>query len=64
MARIAWTLPALAVLLSACGAAPAPGQPAASAMAPHASAKDPTTATDSAAARTKNTAAASRLSAG
>ncbi len=60
MARIAWTLPALAVLLSACGAAAAPGQQATSAMTPHASAKDPTTATGSAAASTKNTAAASR----
>jgi len=60
MARIARTLPALAVLLSACGAAPAPGQPAASATAPHASAEDPTTATGSAAASTKNAAEASR----
>jgi N-acetylmuramoyl-L-alanine amidase len=59
MARIARTLPALAVLLSACGAA-APGQQATSAMTPHASAKDPTTATGSAAASTKNTAPASR----
>ena len=64
MARIARTLPALAVLLSACGAAPAPGQPAASAMAPHASAKDPTAATDSPAARTKNTAVSEPVSAG
>jgi N-acetylmuramoyl-L-alanine amidase len=60
MARIARTLPALAVLLSACGAAPAPGQPAASTMAPHASPKDLTAATDSPAARTKDTAVASR----
>ena len=50
MRRIASALPALAVLLSACGAAPAPGQPAAS----HISTTDP------AAASTGNTAAASR----
>jgi N-acetylmuramoyl-L-alanine amidase len=69
MARIAWTLPVLAVLLSACGAAAAPGQQGAaaapgqqatSAPAPHASAKDPTTATGSAASSTTNTAEASR----
>jgi len=45
MARIARTLPALAVLLSACAAAAPPGQQVTSAMTPHASAKDPTTAT-------------------
>ena len=50
MRRIASALPALAVLLSACGAAPAPGPPAAS----HISTTDP------AAASTGNTAAASR----
>ena len=60
MARIARTLPVLAVLLSACGAAAAPGQQATSAPTPHASAKDPTTATGPAAASTKNTAEASR----
>jgi len=60
MAPIARTLPALAVLLSACAAAAPPGQQVTSAMTPHASAKDPTTATGSAAASTKNTAPASR----
>jgi N-acetylmuramoyl-L-alanine amidase len=60
MTRITRALPALAVLLSACGAAPAAGQPAASTTAPHASAADrttagePATATGSAAASAKS----------
>jgi len=44
MTRITRALPALAVLLSACGAAPQAGQPAASTAAPRASATGRTTA--------------------
>ena len=52
MHRLAWTLPALAVLLSACSLVPSASQPTASTPAPQASAS--ASATHSAAARTKD----------
>jgi N-acetylmuramoyl-L-alanine amidase len=52
MHRLAWTLPALAVLLSACSLVPSASQPTAPTPAPQASAS--ASATHSAAARTKD----------
>jgi N-acetylmuramoyl-L-alanine amidase len=54
MHRLVWTLPALAVLLSACSLVPSTSPPTASTPAPQASASGSGSATHSAAARTKD----------
>jgi N-acetylmuramoyl-L-alanine amidase len=58
MHRLAWTLLALAVLLSACSLVPSASPPTASTPAPQASASASASATHSAAARTKDPAEA------